>query len=455
MDETGHGLDVYISIHALREEGDAESVYLFDRALISIHALREEGDNRMLTPGMVSELFLSTPSARRATLFSQLFTRIRKISIHALREEGDLLLGFAFSQLTISIHALREEGDAVSGWRLPHHGQFLSTPSARRATAHPCAFRDSSRISIHALREEGDLQFSQHLNKPAFISIHALREEGDLPVGGRSGRGHRNFYPRPPRGGRPARRARPTRQLRISIHALREEGDTMDTTATVAAISDFYPRPPRGGRPARRARPTRQLRISIHALREEGDTMDTTATVAAISDFYPRPPRGGRHHPVWPCRHYRRISIHALREEGDGLFLIGCVFALVISIHALREEGDSQRLRATTISLPFLSTPSARRATANGWIVGKTKIFLSTPSARRATGPSAGVLCTAGISIHALREEGDHISVHQNSLHFISIHALREEGDVAEELDGLIALIFLSTPSARRATLPF
>ena len=33
--------------------------------------------------------FLSTPSARRATLFSSTSTQMGRISIHALREEGD------------------------------------------------------------------------------------------------------------------------------------------------------------------------------------------------------------------------------------------------------------------------------------------------------------------------------------------------------------------------------
>ena len=57
-----------ISIHALREEGDlllfaiGHHIYA-----ISIHALREEGDllSMGIVPGMC--LFLSTPSARRAT----------------------------------------------------------------------------------------------------------------------------------------------------------------------------------------------------------------------------------------------------------------------------------------------------------------------------------------------------------------------------------------------------
>ena len=43
----------------------------------------------MLTPGMVSELFLSTPSARRATRHRKQKPLTGGISIHALREEGD------------------------------------------------------------------------------------------------------------------------------------------------------------------------------------------------------------------------------------------------------------------------------------------------------------------------------------------------------------------------------
>ena len=57
------------------------------------------------------------------------------------------------------------------------------------------------------------------------------------------------------------------------------------------------------------------------------------------------------------------------------------------------------------------------------------------------------------ISIHALREEGDaEKSATCASSRMISIHALREEGDLAIQPNALHVLIFLSTPSARRAT---
>ena len=83
-----------------------------------------------------------------------------------------------------------------------------------------------------------------------------------------------------------------TRDEAISIHALREEGDK-NCRYCIHDESNFYPRPPRGGRPslaglpelekqflstpsARRATSVllfgvQQVLISIHALREEGD----------------------------------------------------------------------------------------------------------------------------------------------------------------------------------------
>ena len=65
------------------------------------------------------------------------------------------------------------------------------------------------------------------------------------------------------------------------------------------------------------------------------------------------------------------------------------------------------------------------------------------------------VKCT-NISIHALREEGD-CPVRVGDLRDIeiSIHALREEGDDKHALVVKLLKIFLSTPSARRATIPF
>ena len=125
--------------------------------------------------------------------------------------------------------------------------------------------------------------------------------------------------------------------------------------------------------------------ISIHALREEGDTLET-GHYDMMQNFYPRPPRGGRLVPNRLLWEHWKISIHALREEGD----IGSYWAFThidtrflstpsarratkgpntpainetISIHALREEGDSSANAIDKTTNTFLSTPSARRAT--------------------------------------------------------------------------------------------
>ena len=56
-----------ISIHALREEGDALTRCERLGKGISIHALREEGDGPAASRFFRWRKFLSTPSARRAT----------------------------------------------------------------------------------------------------------------------------------------------------------------------------------------------------------------------------------------------------------------------------------------------------------------------------------------------------------------------------------------------------
>ena len=81
--------------------------------IISIHALREEGDAQIEVKVFDDFLFLSTPSARRAT--------------------GGVTISYSNSM--ISIHALREEGDNVLTPDAFKSIPFLSTPSARRATA--------------------------------------------------------------------------------------------------------------------------------------------------------------------------------------------------------------------------------------------------------------------------------------------------------------------------------
>ena len=235
----------------------------------------------------------------------------------------------------------------------------------------------------------------------------------------------------------------------ISIHALREEGDAR-MLAIGGRIAYFYPRPPRGGRPAEVAAPRGPRKISIHALREEGDCLalmqasgdkkflSTPSARRATgrdasgglcgSHFYPRPPRGGR-----PAR-YRVaskttafLSTPSARRATQPLG--PCRNLPCISIHALREEGDASTSPTTSGPAHFYPRPPRGGRPGRRNVRRLVGVFLSTPSARRATLRRAKRGHVLVISIHALREEGDGLHHDQRRDHFISIHALREEGD--------------------------
>ena len=167
---------------------------------------------------------------------------------------------------------------------------FLSTPSARRATSRRQVLSHLRLISIHALREEGD-------SSPIFKKVAIL-----------------NFYPRPPRGGRPG--------IRPALSALRY----------------FYPRPPRGGRPAGQAR--------LQSAKRFLSTPSARRATVIVRIGCPR----------------EEISIHALREEGDRFTVrpvkVSGVFLSTPS--ARRATRQAAKYRSCD---KFLSTPSARRAT--------------------------------------------------------------------------------------------
>ena len=147
------------------------------------------------------------------------------------------------------------------------------------------------------------------------------------------------------------------------------------------------------------------LTISIHALCEEGD--DGRRTLCPIiQDFYPRPLRGGR------LRKVRAKSIdniflstpsarRATAVDGDRPRDVS------ISIHALCEEGDSRRTSSRSAFGYFYPRPLRGGRLFVCHLLILLCIFLSTPSARRATQPDLGRHYIRPISIHALCEEGD------------------------------------------------
>ena len=148
--------------------------------------------------------------------------------------------------------------------------EFLSTPSARRATL------------VCGCIAAGQ----KFLSTPSARRATAMLHQVDTA--------HDDFYPRPPRGGRLGKIHRPGHASPfLSTPSARRA--TRGKEPNPWHDQNFYPRPPRGGRP----RPP--------------------WGIPTTSNFYPRPPRGGR-------------------RPG-------------------RSPGAGQSI--------FLSTPSARRATAD------------------------------------------------------------------------------------------
>ena len=89
---------------------------------------------------------------------------------------------------------------------------------------------------------------------------------------------------------------------------------------------------------------------------------------------------------------------------------------------------------------------SVRGRPSENIMSGVRSKFLSTPSARRATITYTDSQDTQAISIHALREEGDHSFFPHTSTTLISIHALREEGDSSSSMMGSKSKYFYPRP---------
>ena len=220
-------------------------------------------------------------------------SRWKLVSIRTLCGEGDGRRGKAERHQFQHFYPRPPRGGRPAlDYALAGTIQFLSTPSARRATS-------------------GQRHCADHLQ---------------------------NFYPRPPRGGRLVLRTKPGKyvqflstpstrrttaiELRLSTNVTK----FLSTPSARRATSgwrprppwrcNFYPRPPRGGRHGEKDQGRQREPISIHALREEGDC-SAHRSACQQRNFYPRPPRGGRPFYGTGSRTPHGISIHALREEGD------------------------------------------------------------------------------------------------------------------------------------------
>ena len=166
-----------ISIHALREEGDAIEAVVNHFIIISIHALREEGDRwTMALCPLLNYFYPRPPRGGRPCTVCQ---NRRRAYFYPRPPRG----GRHPAQIC----------------QPPKTNFYPRPPRGGRRQMATCQCYCKG-ISIHALREEGDDR-PHNCKRYVDISIHALREEGDKRASSKSWR-IVNFYPRPPRGGR-------------------------------------------------------------------------------------------------------------------------------------------------------------------------------------------------------------------------------------------------------------
>ena len=337
---------------------------------------------------ILSIIFLSTLSLRRATGWTLNINGPMKISIHALLAESDLWV-------------LR---------KVPLLGIFLSTLSLRRATDdfEPSTTRRLTFLSTLSLRRATPCITGYFFD--AMISIHALLAESDRVV--EPGLANKlNFYPRSPCGERHQFFRRGQNLRRISIHALLAESDGQLQQRS-AQYEDFYPRSPCGERLLGGFWVLlTQIFLSTLSLRRATAkcASDERRTMTFLSTLSLR--RATAQH--FSTLHNIFISIHALLAESDArkpsiqvqhlLFLStlslrratrGCSFRpspQVISIHALLAESDDTSRPCKpceTISIHALLAESDGSYSS---IQHTEEVFLSTLSLRRATATLQGV----------------------------------------------------------------
>ena len=168
-----------ISIHALCEEGDGSSRRMPAASFDFYPRPLRGGRHTALSPPASPMIFLSTPSARRATS--------------------------------------SKEDEIMVEWK------FLSTPSARRATRTSCTRSLPMRFLSTPSARRATYRYATYKATAIFLSTPSARRATRASSSRRCHSMY--FYPRPPRGGRPAPYAAIRWLEDISIHALREEGD--------------------------------------------------------------------------------------------------------------------------------------------------------------------------------------------------------------------------------------
>ena len=170
-----------ISIHALREEGDENCAVLrcpthrfYPRPPRGGRRRRPRRSNRPNTH------FYPRPPRGGRRRHAAAGDAGQQISIHALREEGDSVSRNALTPASIFLSTPSARRATTELWAVyAAESKFLSTPSARRATQRMLHMSDCADDFYPRPPRGGRHLHSAPHDSDSDISIHALREEGD------------------------------------------------------------------------------------------------------------------------------------------------------------------------------------------------------------------------------------------------------------------------------------
>ena len=332
---------------------------------ISIHALLAESDLTQTDLANRAELFLSTLSLRRATLYPlETLIILPFLSTLSLRRATDSLtddVSTGGNFYPRSPCGERRIGLVFLWWGV----RFLSTLSLRRATL-TSVVNSTGTMDFYPRSPCGERHDTSSLMQcqAKFLSTLSLRRATSKRLSNTLK--HLYFYPRSPCGERqPGERHASSQQEFLSTLSLRRA--TSPASVTPAASRNFYPRSPCGER--------LESSYSQHVIRP--------------SDFYPRSPCGER-----------RILTHDSRE-----------IIKFLSTLSLR-RATNRIVTVIQVHIIFLSTLSLRRAT-NGHETAPYRVSISIHALlAESDGKAARPATIPGISIHALLAESD-------SIHFL------------------------------------
>ena len=238
-----------------------------------------------------------------------------------------------------------------------------------------------------------------------------------------------NFYPRSPRGERPARERGPKAKDHISIHVPREGND--------------WPFGPPAGR----------WRTFLSTFPARGTTLHSSAFATTYSAFLSTFPARGTTR-VARCRYQRGVYFYPRSPRGERPSASPRFHdSANISIHVPREGNDDPRHFSVDGQRSFLSTFPARGTTAcpQPRIPWQSYFYPRSPRGERPAIPLV-MIEPGNISIHVPREGNDGRTQSHRLRHRISIHVPREGNDPRHCCHPPIAGQFLSTFPARGTT---